>query len=377
MFIKRDWNTFDYTLIILLIILVTIGIIAIGSAIHINLDEDATERNKQILFFVLGLFFLFAITVIDYNFIGKFYIVIYVLNIILLIAVLLFGKSVKGGVRWIKIGIFNFQPSEFAKIMMILFISKILDKNKDKINNIFVLVFIIGITLFPVLLIQMQPSLSSSLVIVAILLIELFIAKINYKYVFTAGTLGIGGICFLLWDVQRQTPILIDKILKPYHINRILSHLHPENDPSTYYQTMQSIRAIGSGQLKGKGLYNGTLNQLSYLPESHNDFIFAVIGEEFGFIGCSVVLGLLFLIVMKCIIVAAKADDFYGKLIASGIAGMFAVQTFLHIGVVTGILPNTGQSLPFVSYGGSSLWANMIALGLILNIGTKRVKTLF
>lgn len=377
MFTKRDWNTFDFTLIILLTILVIIGVIAIGSALHINLDKDATERNKQIIFFILGLFFMLVVTVIDYNFVGKFYIAIYVINIILLLAVLVFGNEVKGGTRWIKIGSFNLQPSEFAKIMLILFISKLIDKNKEKINNIFVLLFIISSALFPVLLIQMQPSLSSSLVIVAILLIELFIAKINYKYVFTAGTLGIGGICFVFWDIQRQTPILIDKILKPYHIDRILSYMHPEEDPSTYYQTMQSIRAIGSGQLKGKGLYNGTLNQLSYLPESHNDFIFSVIGEEFGFIGCSIVLGLLFLIIIKCIIVAAKADDFYGKLIASGIAGMFAVQTFLHVGVVTGLLPNTGQSLPFVSYGGSSLWTNMIALGLILNIGTKRVKTLF
>lgn len=376
MFTKRYWNTFDYTLVLLVTILVIIGIITIGSAIHINLGESATDRNKQILFFSVGLILMGMSVAFDYNFIGKFYIVIYIVNILLLIAVLIFGSEVNGATRWIQIGWINLQPSEFAKIVTILVVSKLIDKNKDKINNIFVLILIIGLAMFPVLLIKIQPSLSASLVIVAILIIEIFIAKINYKYILTTCALGLCGISFVFWDIQRSTSFLkANKILDSFQIDRIL----PLINPSQYktFQTDQSINAIGSGQLYGKGLYNGTLSQLNYLSESHNDFIFSVIGEEFGFVGCSIVLGILFLIVVKCIIVAAKAEDFYGRLIASGVAGMIAFQVFVHVGVTMGFLPNTGMPLPFVSYGGSSMWTNMIAVGLVLNVGTKRVKTFF
>lgn len=377
MFTKRHWNTLDFTLIFLVCILIGMSIVVIGSALHINLGSDAEELKKQIIFFILGLVLMGFATVIDYNFIGKFYIFIYVINIILLLAVWVLGKEVNGGTRWIQIGGFNLQPSEFAKIMMILFLSKLLDKNKEKINNIFVLIIVLTLGLSPVLLVYNQPSLSASLVIVAILLIELFVAKINYKYIFTAGALGLGVVSFVFWDIQRAVPILTDKILKPHMIKRILSFIHPEKDIDGAYQTMKSISAIGSGQLYGKGLYKGTLSQLSYVPESHNDFIFSVIGEEFGFVGCMIVLSLLFLIILKCIIIATKAEDLYGRLIASGVAGMIAFQTFANIGVNTGFLPNTGMPLPFISYGGSSLWTNMMAIGLVLNVGTKRVKTFF
>ena len=146
---------------------------------------------------------------------------------------------------------------------------------------------------------------------------------------------------------------------------------------SSYYQTEKAINAIGAGQLHGKGLYQGTLNQLSYLPEPHNDFIFSVIGEEFGFIGCVIVLLLLLFIIFRCILIAVSIRDLFSQLIVVGVAGMIAFQTFVNVGVATGIMPNTGMSLPFVSYGGSSMWTNMAAIGLVLNIGMKRSKSLF
>jgi rod shape determining protein RodA len=355
-----------------------LGIVAIGSAIHINLGEDPSDRNSQILFFIVGFMLMLIVAFIDYNFIGKFYLLIYAFNLLLLIAVLLLGTRVNDATRWIKIAGIRIQPSEFSKIMMIISIAKLLDKKKDEINNIFVLIMVLAFGLIPVLLIQKQPSLSASLVIVAILIIMIFVAKISYKYVVTVGALGISGILFVLWDIQRKPPLLVDKILKPFQVTRILTMLSPQAHTSTsYYQTQKSMSAIGSGQLYGKGLYQGTLNQLSYLPEPHNDFIFSVIGEEFGFVGCSVILGLLFLIIIKCIFIAVKAEDFYGRCIVIGVAGMFAFQTFVHVGVTTGFLPNTGMPLPFVSYGGSSLWTNMIAIGLVLNVAMKRPKTLF
>lgn len=378
MFSKRYFSSFKFSLVILVTILVIMGIIAIGSAIHINLGEDASDRNSQIVFFIIGFILMLIVAFIDYNFIGKFYLLIYAFNILLLIAVLLFGTNVNNATRWIRIGGVGIQPSEFSKIMMIITLAKLIDKKKSQINNVFVLVLVVAFGLTPVLLIQMQPSLSASLVIVAILIIMIFVAKISYKYVITIGSLGISGIAFVLWDIQRQSPLLVDKILKPFQINRILTMLNPDSHTSTsYYQTQKSMSAIGSGQLYGKGLYQGTLNQLSYLPEPHNDFIFSVIGEEFGFVGCTVILGLLLLIIIRCIIIAANAEDFYGRCIVIGVAGMFTFQTFVHVGVTTGFLPNTGMPLPFVSYGGSSLWTNMIGIGLVLNVGMKRAKTLF
>lgn len=390
MFTKRHWNTLDITLILAVCILTVMGIIAIGSALHINLSGDnifemmsgdnAKEMNKQIIFFIIGLFIMAAAIIVDYNFIGNLYIFIYVVSMLLLILVLVLPSSANAAnnvSRWIQIGGFSLQPSEFAKVMLIISLSKLIDKNKDKINKFFVLILVVAFGMFPFLLIQMQPSLSASLVIVAILLIELFIAKISYKYILTVAGVGIGIVSLIFLDVTRETPILIDKILNSYQIGRILSFIDPMQYVQESFQTRYSISAIGSGQLYGKGLFKGMLNQLNYLPEPQNDFIFSVIAEEFGFVGCMVILAFIFFIVLRCIIIAAKAEDFYGTLIASGVGGMIAFQTFVHVGVTTGFLPNTGMPLPFISSGGSSLWTNMIAIGLVLNIGTKRVKTLF
>ena len=160
-------------------------------------------------------------------------------------------------------------------------------------------------------------------------------------------------------------------------ITRIRDLVIQDPGSETYYQTMKSISAISSGQLTGKGLYQGTLNQLSYLPEPQNDFIFSVIGEEFGFLGCMLVLALLFFIIVRCIMIAMEARDMKERLIAAGVAGMFVFQTFVNVGVATGIMPNTGMSLPFVSSGGSSLWTNMVAVGLVLNIDLRHSRTLF
>ena len=184
-------------------------------------------------------------------------------------------------------------------------------------------------------------------------------------------------VLFIMWDVLRENPIIVDKILRPHQITRILTFLRPEEGSDSYYQTLKSISAIGSGRLMGKGLYEGTLNQLSYLPEPYNDFIFSVIGEEFGFIGCVGVLLVQLFIIFRCALIAMSCRDSFFQLTAAGVAGMIAFQTFVNTGVATGILPNTGMSLPFVSYGGSSMWTNMASIGLVLNISLRRSKSLF
>ena len=205
----------------------------------------------------------------------------------------------------------------------------------------------------------------------------MFVAELDYRLIGKILIIVVPIIGIIVLDSIREDPLFVDLVLKDYMITRIRDLVIQDPGSETYYQTMKSISAISSGQLTGKGLYQGTLNQLSYLPEPQNDFIFSAIGEEFGFLGCMLVLALLFFIIVRCIMIAMEARDMKERLIAAGVAGMFVFQTFVNVGVATGIMPNTGMSLPFVSSGGSSLWTNMVAVGLVLNIDLRHSRTLF
>ena len=375
--VKKQLSNLDFWLIGAICILSIFGIICIGSATHINLGADPDNFYKQMIWFAIGLALMIMASLVDYEAISQFYILFYLLNIVLLVAVLFLGSNVNGATRWIAIGPINVQPSEFAKLIMIFFLAKLLTKKQEQINQLPTLLLVCITVVIPVILIQKQPSLSASLVLLAILCITLFVAGIDFKIIKLVLCIVVPAIAFVLWDVSLEKPLIMDKILKPHQFTRILTFVDPSRDMDSYYQTEKAINAIGSGQLNGKGLYQGTLNQLSYLPEPHNDFIFSVIGEEFGFIGCVIVLLLLLFIIFRCILIAVSIRDLFSQLIIVGVAGMIAFQTFVNVGVATGIMPNTGMSLPFVSYGGSSMWTNMTAIGLVLNIGMKRSKSLF
>lgn len=375
--VKKQLSNLDFWLIGAICILSIFGIICIGSATHINLGADPDNFYKQMIWFAIGLALMIIASLVDYEAISQFYILFYLLNIVLLVAVLFLGSNVNGATRWIAIGPINVQPSEFAKLIMIFFLAKLLTKKQEQINQLPTLLLVCITVVIPVILIQKQPSLSASLVLLAILCITLFVAGIDFKIIKLVLCIVVPAIAFVLWDVSLEKPLIMDKILKPHQFTRILTFVDPSRDMDSYYQTEKAINAIGSGQLNGKGLYQGTLNQLSYLPEPHNDFIFSVIGEEFGFIGCVIVLLLLLFIIFRCILIAVSIRDSFSQLIVVGVAGMIAFQTFINVGVATGIMPNTGMSLPFVSYGGSSMWTNMTAIGLVLNIGMKRSKSLF
>lgn len=374
---RKYFQNFDWILLGAVTLLTAFGIVAIASATHINLGETPTFVIKQAAFFLVGIILMVIAANVDYEYCSQFYTPIYFFNLLLLVAVLLIGTDAKGAVRWIAIGPLTIQPSEFAKIMMIFCLAKTISMNDEKINDLPFLAFLCGYILLPIILIQKQPALSASLVLIAIFCIQVFVAGLSYTFIRNVLIVVIPLVAFILWDVARENPLIMDKIFEPHQFNRILSFVDPKRDASLYYQTEKSIGAIGSGQLTGQGLFNGTLNQLSYLPEPHNDFIFSVIGEEFGFVGCIFVLGVLLFIIFRCIVLALSCRDLFSQLIVTGIAGMFAFQTFVNAGVALGILPNTGMSLPFVSYGGSSMWSNMIAVGLILNIRKKETKSLF
>lgn len=374
---KAKFQNLDKWLVAAVCVLSIFGIICIGSALHVNLGEDPSNYYSQMVFFATGLVIMFIVAFFDIDYLSRFDRTLYIVNILLLVAVILVGSSSNNAVRWIKIGPVRLQPSEFSKVIMIFCMANFIDKKKDSINNISILARLCALVIVPVILVFVQPALSASLVILFIFCVQMFVAEIDYRFIGKILIIVVPIVAVIVLDSIREDPIFVDLIFKDYMITRIKDLVIQDPSSETYYQTMKSISAISSGQLTGKGLYQGTLNQLSYLPEPQNDFIFSVIGEEFGFIGCMVVLGLLFFIIIRCILIAMESRNMKERLIASGVAGMLIFQTFVNVGVATGIMPNTGMSLPFVSSGGSSLWTNMAAIGLVLNIDLRRSRTLF
>lgn len=373
--IKKKLQNCDYILVLSVFALAIFGIIIIGSATRININGPQSEYISQMIWFVTGIFLMIIAALINYENLCKFYIYIYIFNIIILILVLLIGTGNNDGNvrRWL----FGLQPSEFAKIFMIIYIAKFIDKFREKINNISILCLLCIATAIPAILIKIQPSLSASLVLMAILVTELFIGKISFKYIKIVLLIIIPMAIIFYLDLISENHRILSLFLNEYQIDRILPLVNPDLASSNYYQTKNSIWAIGSGQLRGKGLYNGTINQLSYLPYSHNDFIFSVVGEEFGFLGCLGVLAVMFVIISRCIKISLASEDNLGALVAGGVAGMLCFQTFVNVGVATGILPNTGMPFPFMSYGGSAMWVDMICIGIVLSVGMKKPKSMF
>lgn len=374
---RKYVQNLDVWLIGAVCLLTIFGLVCIASATHVNLGESPSNVIKQGVFFLVGIGLMLVASNIDYEYFSQYYIPLYILNILMLLAVLLIGSESKGATRWIAIGPLTIQPSEFAKMIMIFVLAKLITDRQKQMNDLPTLAFLCIALGIPLILIQKQPALSASLVLLAVFCIELFIAGLDWRIIRTVLVVIVPIVALILFDVSRENPLFTDKVFEEHQFNRILSFVDPSRDANLYYQTEKSISAIGSGEWTGKGLFQGTLNQLSYLPEPHNDFIFSVIGEEFGFLGCVFVLALLLFIIFRCIVIAISARDTFSRLLAAGIAGMFAFQTFVNAGVATGILPNTGMSLPFVSYGGSSMWTNMVAIGFILNIRKKETKSLF
>jgi len=320
---------------------------------------------------------LLASAFIDYHFITKFYLILYGVNLALLVVVLILPADSLGVHRWLGIGSFGIQSSEFCKLFMILFMAKLLEKREETLNRPLTILLFLGALVLPLVLIMIEPSFAFTVVLFTGI-VMLFAAGLNYHYLLGALVVAVPVVGFTLFDVQRPQPLLQSiGILKGYQVTKILNFLHPSAASLTYDQTSQSIAAIASGMQNGKGLYNGTINQLNYLAESHNDFIFSVIGEELGFVGCVAALALILVIILKCVRTAQKACDKQGQLIAVGVAAMLAYQVFVNVSVVSGLLPNTGMPFPFLSAGGSSLWVCMIGVGLVINVGMSKQKSMF
>lgn len=372
MFRQYQFERLDWLLVLLVLGLSIFGVVAINSA-----TPQDTFAKKQIFGLIIAVFIMITVAIVDYKFVAKFYILLYVIGILALLSLKFIGKNVNGATRWIPIGeSFTIQPSEFVKFIMVVFIAKYYNKFKEKVNHPLVIGGIIMLTAIPFYLVFDQPDLSSGLVFVFILGASIFASGINYKYVLTVIAILIPVTVAGVWYVQQPN----QKLLKGYQLDRILSILHPEEYKLTeYWQQFNSTMAIGSGQLHGKGLNNSEISSVknaNFIIEPQTDFIFAIIGEELGFVGSSILLIIIFIIILKILLIAKDAEDMLGKLICIGVASIFACQTFINVGVATALLPNTGIPLPFVSYGLSSLWSSFIGIGLVLNISMQRKKVL-
>lgn len=364
-FKQYDFKRYDYFLLFVVLLLCSV------SAFMIYLVQPG-DFKKQIFGIVVGFVIAVIVSMVDYHFIGRFFIVWYILNIGLLIFTRLFGPIIENTRRWIKIGPIQFQTSEISKVILIIFLAQFFDFTKDKLNKWSVIGLSIILAAIPTLFILKQPDLSSSMVSVFIFVVMIFAAGLSYKIIAPVLAIGIpvGGALF--WYVQQP----FQKILTQYQQNRILSILHPEQNNDLMYQQNNSISAIRAGGLYGKLLdaNAGDFRAYNSVPVRESDFIFAVIGEEFGFIGCCIFFGLFALLIYKSLSIAKSAPDRLGSLIATGISAMFMFQVFVNIGVATAMLPNTGLPLPFISSGLSSLVGGMIGIGLLLNISICRKK---
>ena len=360
MFRNYKLKNLDIKLIIAVIALTSIGVLIIGSANEAN-------QQRQLLGMVIGVVVMTFVAIVDYDFILHFHIIWYVLVIALLVLVLLVGDDSNGATRWIEIGI-RFQPSELGKILLVLFFAKYLSNHWEKINTPKILAFTIILAAAPLYLIEEEPDLSTTIVTMMIICVMMFVAGLSYKIVCVVLGISIPSLYVFLSLLMKEGQTILDD----YQGLRILAWLKPEEYPARAYQQQNSIMAVGSGQLFGKGLYNDSFDSVkngNYISEPHTDFIFAVAGEELGFVGSVVIVLLIFLITIEILVIARKAKDLAGKLICTGIATLIGFQSFVNICVVTGLMPNTGIPLPFVSYGLTSLVTIYIGIGLVLNVG--------
>ncbi|MDK8642337.1 rod shape-determining protein RodA [Niallia taxi] len=375
---NRNTSKIDFTLVLILMLLSLASLVAIYSA-------NSSFVIKQVVFYVIGTAIIAGIMQLDSDQLKKLSWYLYgfglVLLLLLIVAPSSIAREINGAKSWFTLPGFSLQPSEFVKVFLILTLSKIIVDHQEKhisktIQSDFLLLLKIGgITFVPLLLVMQQPDLGTSLVLIAIMVGMIFISGISWKIItpiFGGGiTLATGVLYMVIWH-----PEWLKKYLgvQEYQFGRIYSWLDPYNyQSSTGYHLTQSLLAIGSGQTTGKGI--GTSEVV--LPENHTDFIFSVVGEEFGFIGASVIISLFFLLIYHITKVALETKNSFYTCICVGVISMITFHVFQNIGMTVGVLPITGIPLPFISYGGSSLLGNMLAIGLIFSIRFHYKKYMF
>lgn len=371
--IQKTVDKLDYALIFIVILLFIISLFSIYSAAGQYNDDPTFYLTRQAVWFVIGLVAIVFILSLEYEHYRTLAIPLYVIGIVSLLYVHFFGVMEKGSQRWVTFAGIKLQPSEFMKIILIIMLAtviyRITEKAKTRREKDLKILFSIGIIgVIPLYLIYSQPDLGTSLAVAAIMGTVLFISGISVWYIILIVAVVIFFVVLLGYLFIYQIDIF-NLLFKSHQLDRIYGWLQPEMYSGTFgYQLSGARMGIGSGRLFGTGFMEGTMSQSGRVPEIHTDFIFTVIGEEFGFLGAATVLILFFMLIYRMIIIAINCRDIFGTVLVTGVIGLLTFQVFQNIGMTVGLMPITGITLPFISYGGSSLLTNMIAIGIVLNV---------
>jgi len=363
---KRFLKRLDYPLLFASLAIVLYSLIIISSATHINTpgEDRFWYVQRQGLFSIMNIAIAALFLNFDYRGLQQYGKKLYIFNLVMLLAVMLFGHAALGAQRWIQIGPISIQPSEFSKLIMIICMASVLEAKMGDLNRLRDLIPVAAYIGLPFVLVLKQPDLGTSLVFMAIFFGMVIACGMPWKYLI--GTILAGVASF---------PLLWNFVLKDYQKMRLSVFIDPNVDPlGSGYHIIQSKIAIGSGLLFGKGLFEGTQSQLNFLPENHTDFIFAVVGEEFGFVGAVILLLLYLIVFWRGIKIAKEAGDMFGRLLAVGITSMLAFHVLVNVGMTTGIMPVTGIPLPLMSYGVSALTTNILAIAILLNVNMRKQK---
>jgi rod shape determining protein RodA len=386
MFDKKLWRNLDFLFILFIVLLLTCSFIVMSSASMSVVEGDPYYYlKKQATWVLIGIIVAIVLSTFNYKNLLKWSKYLYAVMFVLLVGVL-FMPAQQGAHRWYDLKFMDFQPSELAKIITIICFAAFLVHRQDQIKSwktFFLCFLVVGI---PMGLVMIEPDLGTSLVFGAILLAMMWIGGIPKKRMLGLFGIIIAIVCFIFWDLYVSTggfeymaeDLVVPLPMKTYQLMRLIIFINPYMDPlNTGYHIIQSQVAIGSGGLFGKGYGQGSQIQNDFLPEHHTDFIFSVVGEEFGLIGCLVILIIFFALIYRCLTIAFNSSDLFGTLIVTGITMMFTFQIFINIGMTIGIMPVTGLPLPFMSYGGTSMLMNMTAIGLILSVNIRKQKHIF
>jgi rod shape determining protein RodA len=369
----------DKSFLITLFLIIGFGLVILSSASNSLASDPYYFVKKQVINIIIGMVMATMVIFFDYTQFRRYSNFIYVLSLLLMVSVLIFGIEAKGSARAISIaGLPSLQPAEFAKIFLVVTFADFLVKRKDQLNTLKQMLPCFAYMGLPVLLILLQPDLGTSLVFVAITIVMMYMVGANPKLLTRLILIGVVTLSILLF-LHIQFGMWLP--LEDYQIKRLTVFVNPYGDGEggrgLGWNTIQSLVAIGSGGLTGKGLFSGSQVQLNFLPEHHTDFIYAVIGEELGFIGASLLILLYAILLIRAIFISFAAKDLYGVLIVMGISAMWLFHIFENIGMSIGLMPITGIPLPFISYGGSAMMANLIAAGVVLSINIRGKKLVF
>ena len=353
----------DYVLLAAVAALVAYGLWTVQSVTADDVAGDpGSFVRKQAIFVVLGLAAFVAATLVDPETLRRWRHVLFGGSLVLMVVVLLAGTDVRGSKRWIDLSFFQLQPSELGKIALIVFVAGFLAGRPKALESVSTVLGAIGIAAVPILLVFVEPDFGTAMIFAFATLGALFFAGVRWQQLAVLAVLTVAGALLVVWIL----PSAGIEVLKPYQVDRLVGFVHPDSDPTgTTYNVNQAITAVGSGGLDGRGVAGATQTQENFLPEHHTDFIFASLAEQRGFLGAAVLLLLYAVVVWRGIRAVAAADSLFAATTAGAIVTAFLFQVFLNVGMNTGIAPITGITLPFVSYGGSSMIVSLAMIGML------------